>query len=144
MWVRPLRRLQIGTAFLWKQGAFRGLANYELIPSRGKSPSLRIGFGLQGIGTGNPGYFATSEKGWAGSWGTASGYLGVGLRTNEDHGHLLGGFKFTPSRSLWTVGFQNDGHDTHPFVTRSLGGGFTAGAYLIALKSPGLLISYSR
>lgn len=120
------------------------MANYELIPAEGKAPNLRVGFGLQGIGTGNPGFFATSERSWAGNWGVVSGYLGVGYRTNEDHGHLLGGFKWTPSTSPWTLGLQNDGHESHPFVSRNLGRGFTGGLYLVGLKSPGLMISYSK
>jgi len=144
IWHRPLPRLQVGVALLWKQGAFRGLGNYELIPQTAKSPNLRIGFGLQGIGTGNPGYFATSEKTLEGSVGIVTGYVGIGWRANEDHSHGLAGLKFTPKGQPWTVGFQADGHSLHEFVTYQTRDGWSIGAYLIESKMPGLMFSWGR
>ncbi|MEZ0326289.1 MAG: hypothetical protein ACAH95_10315 [Fimbriimonas sp.] len=125
---------------LWKQGAFRGLVNYALVPETAHSPAINVGAGLQGIGTGNPGYFAVAEKSFSRSNCTFSGYLGIGYRTNEPHAHMLGGAKFTPAKSPWTLGVQADGHNVHPFVTRSFGD-LTLGLYLVNLKSPGLMVS---
>ncbi|MBC8065821.1 MAG: hypothetical protein H7Y17_13395 [Chlorobia bacterium] len=144
VWHRPLGRLQVGVALLWKQGAFRGLANYEVIKETAKAPNLRVGFGVQGIGTGNPGYFATSEKTFAIPAGALTGYLGIGYRSNEDHAHGLAGVKFTPTQSAWTIGLQLDGHWAHPFAAYRIGKGSSAGAYLVEGKSPGLMVSWAR
>lgn len=144
VWHRPIDRLQIGVAYLWKQGAFRALANYEVIKETAKAPSLRVGFGVQGIGTGNPGYFATSEKTLFLKEGAFTGYVGVGLRSNESHAHALGGLKFTPRGEPWTIGFQHDGHELHPFAAYSFGDGWSVGAYWIGMKSPGVMVSWGR
>ncbi|MFN3728485.1 MAG: hypothetical protein ACK4XJ_02070 [Fimbriimonadaceae bacterium] len=142
LWYRPEERLQIGVALLWKQGAFRGLGNYVLIPETKSTPNLRAGFGLQGIGTGNPGYFVTSEKNWALPEGDLNLYGGMGWRANESHSHLLGGVKFSP-RGPWTLGFQHDGHDGHPFIAYRYQE-YALGAYLIAGKSLGIMFSWTR
>jgi hypothetical protein len=144
LWYRVDRKLQLGVAYLWKQSAFRALGNYEVIAERQRTPNLRVGFGVQGIGTGNPGYFATSEKTLMMPEGRANVYLGVGFRANENHGHLLGGLKFSPKGGPYTLGIQNDGHTSHPFVNRYFGGGFSAGLYLIGMKTPGIMVSYAR
>ncbi len=144
VWHRPLDRLQVGVALLWKQGAFRGLANYELIAEKAHSPNLRVGFGLQGIGTGNPGFFATTEKTHFMKEGAATGYVGFGFRANEGHGHPLAGIKFTPKQSPWTVGFQHDGHAGNLFGSYRIGQGWSAGAYWISMKSLGLMVSWSK
>ncbi len=140
LWYRASARLQLGTAFLWKQRAFRGLASYTLASEGSRTPAINVGAGLQGIGTGNPGYFAVAEKSFATHIGSVSAYLGLGLRSNENHAHMLGGAKFTPSLSKWTMGVQLDGHNVHPFVTRDFDS-FTIGMYLVNLKSPGIMLS---
>jgi hypothetical protein len=144
LWHNVDSRLQLGVAFLWKQEAFRGLANYELIEPGASGWNLRVGFGLQGISTGNPGYFATSEKSVSSPDADVSVYLGVGFRTNEDHGHLLGGFKITPKQGNLTFGAQMDGHDVNPFVTYRLAPGVTAGYYWIDTRTNGWMISIAR
>jgi hypothetical protein len=103
-------------------------------------PALVAGAGLQGIGTGNPGYFLTAEKNLMSREGSLTAYLGAGFRTNEDHGHLIGGAKFTPIASAWTIGAQADWHNVSPFITRSFPE-LTLGVYLIGLETPGLLVS---
>jgi hypothetical protein len=130
-------------ALLWKQGAFRGLGNYELLPEKGDTPSLRVGFGLQGIGTGNPGYFATSEKTWTDQWGTWTGYVGLGYRSNEDHAHGLGGLKLSLP-GPWTFGAQLDGHNAHLFTSHSLNQQWSVGLYWVELKSLGVMVSFAR
>jgi len=99
-----------------------------------------VGAGLQCIGTGNPGYFLTLEKTWSTQAWALSGYAGAGYRTNESHGHGLGGLKVTPAGSRWTLGFQADGHDSHPFVTHQFKE-MTLGVYLVNMKSLGVLVS---
>ena len=98
---------------------------------------------MQGIGTGNPGYFATSEKSYTVKEGTFSGYAGIGFRANEDHAHALGGIKFSPTASPWTFGLQNEGHRSHPFVSYNRGE-LTYGLYLIEMKSLGIMFSFAR
>ncbi|HJP83791.1 MAG TPA: hypothetical protein VJ835_09830 [Fimbriimonadaceae bacterium] len=144
VWYRPIDRLQIGAALLWKQGAFRGLANYQLVKETVSQPSIRVGFGLQGIGTGNPGYFATMEKSLFLKEGGITAYAGVGFRTNEDHAHGLGGVKFSPADTPWTLGVQFDGHWAHPFATYRLKDGWSVGAYLVESRTPGLMISWAK
>lgn len=140
LWYRVDNRLQLGTALLWKQGAFRALGNYSLAPERGNMPALNVGFGVQGIGTGNPGYFTTAEKSFQSTRAAINAYVGVGLRANENHAHMVGGIKMTPTNSPWTLGVQADGHNVHPFVTHRFPD-LTLGLYLVNSKSPGLLIS---
>jgi hypothetical protein len=140
LWYRVNARLQVGVAYLWRQQAFRGLATYVLSPETSKAPMLSAGFGLQGIGTGNPGYFLTAEKTLDTKIGTFNGFLGAGYRSNEDHSHALGGLKFTPTASPYTFGVQLDGHQGHLFVTRDFGA-WSLGAYLIDMKAPGAMLS---
>jgi hypothetical protein len=143
VWYRPDERLQVGVAYLWRQGAFRGLANYIVIPEGERHPDLRVGLGLQGIGTGNPGYFVTSEKNFSLPEGRLNAYVGVGFRANENHGHPLGGVKFTPP-GPWTLGIQHDGHAAHPFIIYDTGGSPKLGLYLIEGRSLGFMISLTR
>jgi len=92
---------------------------------------------MQGIGTGNPGYSATFEKNWKVSEGTINLYGGIGLRSNEAHGHLVGGAKFTFTNGL-TLGLQDDGHQRNPFVTMSPDR-WTLGVYFVGGKRPAYL-----
>ena len=144
LWRTVDDKLQIGVAYLWKQSAFRGLANYILIPQKGEMPNLRVGLGLQGIATGNPGYFATSEKVWTSGKNDYSIYAGIGFRANENHGHLVGGGKVTPNHGTWTIGVQLDGHNKHPFVNQRVSPNLAIGAYWIEMKSLGVMISLSK
>lgn len=132
--------MSLGLAHLWKQNAVRYLASVNAVPQTDRLPALNLSAGVQGIGTGNPGYSATLEKDfvWKGSdWNV---YAGIGFRSNESHPHLLGGAKVSLAGD-WTVGLQADGHDVHPFVTKALGP-YVAGAYLIGGKSPALMLGY--
>lgn len=117
------------------------MGNYALQTETDDLPLIRAGFGVQGIGVGNPGYFMTAEKNR--SWGDvrANGYLGFGLRSNENHGHMLGGLK--ASRGAWSLGVQADGHNVHPFTTWSFDGG-SVGVYLVESKSLGIMLSLER
>lgn len=115
-----------------------------LIPQQNGKPNLRVGIGLQGIATGNPGYFATSEKVWTSRKNDYSAYVGIGFRANENHAHMLGGAKVTPNHGPWTIGVQLDGHSKHPFVTRRMAPNIALGAYWIETKSLGVMISLSK
>ncbi|MBV6457400.1 MAG: hypothetical protein HONBIEJF_00508 [Fimbriimonadaceae bacterium] len=140
LWYNVDSKLRLGLALLWKQTAVRFLGNYELIAETPRSPNLRVGYGVQGIGVGNPGYFATVEKSVVTGGVSLNGFVGVGFRSNENHGHLLGGFKLSP-KGPWTVGVQLDGHGVHPFVNYSIGR-HAVGLYLIELKSPGVMLNF--
>lgn len=135
LWYRAHPRLRLGVAHLWKQNALRWLASGNLVPETEALPALNASVGVQGIGTGNPGYSATLEK----NVGAFNGYMGLGWRSNEPHSHALGGVKYTQGE--WTLGFQLDGHQEHPFLvwTRDH---HMVGAYLIDLKSPALMAGY--
>lgn len=144
LWHNVDRRLQVGVAYLWKQNAYRGLANYELVPETANRPNLRVGFGLQGISTGNPGYFVTSEKNAHDEIADVSVFFGIGARANESHGHLIGGFKITPYGGDWTLGMQMDGHANSPFVTYRVAPGVSIGYYSIDMKVDGFMLTLAK
>lgn len=136
LWYSATPRLQLGVAYLWKQSAVRYLASYRLVDQQGVWPSVNASAGVQGIGTGNPGYsitFERSETDW-------TAYIGLGFRSNESHSHPLGGVKWTFTQG-WTMGLQHDGHAAHPFLTYD-GGSWTAGFYVIGFKSPALMTGF--
>ena len=137
LWYNVSPRLTLGTAFLYKQGAFRALGSYLLSPESATIPSTHISAGVQGIGTGNPGYSATAEKNWMVHDATFNAFVGVGYRTNRQLTTMVGGFKY--SQGDWAVGLQNDGLVNDPFLTYSHDR-FTSGVYLIDMKRPAYLL----
>lgn len=143
LWHNVNDRLQVGVALLWKQGAFRGLANYKLVPAKPGRWGVRAGFGLQGISTGNPGFYLISETAGTADSLEYAAYVGLGFRTNENHGHALGGFKVSPTNANWTLGVQIDGHEASPFATLRLGKGVTAGYYWIDTRMSGYMIGFA-
>lgn len=140
VWYRPHPRVSLGLAHLWKQNAVRYLASVNAIPQTDKLPGLNLSAGVQGVGTGNPGYSATLERDVASGDVSWNLYAGIGFRSNESHSHWLGGAKVALPDE-WTLGVQADGHDVHPFVTKSVET-YIVGAYLIELKSPALMVGY--
>lgn len=138
LWYRANPRVQIGLANLWKQNAFRFLASVTVSPETNKLPAFNLSAGVQGIGTGNPGYSGTFEKNWELSAGSFNAYVGLGFRSNEDHSHMVGGVRFI-SKSGIGLGIQDDGHMTNPFVTLYRGN-MTFGIYLVDSKRPAYLI----
>lgn len=138
VWYRAHPRISLGVAHLWKQNSLRWLASVSLVPESGPWPQINGSIGVQGIGTGNPGYSLTAEKSWQVGTGRANAYVGVGWRSNEDHSHFLGGFKYSPD-NVWTLGLQLDGHDRHPFVTYSWER-YVAGFFLIDGKAPAYML----
>jgi hypothetical protein len=138
LWYRASPRLQLGIAELSKQRAFRFLASGTLIPETDDAPALNVSVGLQGIGTGNPGYSSTLEKNFVLDDGNLNVYFGVGFRSNENHAHPVGGVRFAMP-SGFVVGLQEDGHQHSPFVTYSHSG-WVAGIYLVGFKNPALLV----
>ncbi len=138
LWHTPQPRLNVGLAYLHKQEALRVLATYEVIPSDRGLPNLRLGFGVQGIGTGNPGYFATTEREVRTAAGELASFAGIGLRANESHSHGLLGLRFSPN-GPWSVGVQHDGHGRHLFAAHKAATA-TFGIYLVDMKSLGLLV----
>ncbi len=132
--------MSIGLAHLWKQNAIRYLASVNLHPETEHLPGINLSAGVQGIGTGNPGFGLTGEKNFKLGITPVNAYVGVGFRTNEKHGHLLGGFKVSMN-PRWTLGVQFDGHDHHPFTTFSREG-MVIGFYLIQGKSLGVMTGF--
>lgn len=139
LWYSVNHRLTVGTAFLSKQEAFRWLGSYLLSPETATAPSTHISVGLQGIGTGNPGYSATAEKNWELERGLFNAFVGIGYRTNRKIGRLVGGMKYMGS-GHWSVGIQNDGLQTDPFVTVS-SGNWTTGLYFLDFEKPAYMLS---
>lgn len=132
-------RLTLGTAYLLKQGAFRALGSYLLSPETATLPSTHISAGVQGIGTGNPGFSGTAEKNWPLGEGSFNAFVGVGYRTNRKLTRMVGGFKY--ANGPWAVGLQNDGLVSDPFLTYSQDR-YTTGIYLIDLKHPAYLLGW--
>lgn len=137
LWYAATPRLQLGPAYLWKQEAFRFLGSYQLSPETGRMPSLSASVGVQGIGTGNPGYSITAEKNWLNGEHRLNAFVGAGFRSNEEHLHPVVGARWTHADRL-TLGIQWDGHQSHPFVTAT-DGRHIGGVYLVDWKSPALM-----
>ncbi|HSI73627.1 MAG TPA: hypothetical protein VK934_10675, partial [Fimbriimonas sp.] len=138
IWYQASPRLQLGVAHLLKQNAFRGLASYNVLPEKVQTPALNVSVGVQGIGTGNPGYSGTLEKNWKWSTGSLNVYAGLGFRANEDHAHAVGGAKFTFPNGI-ALGIQDEGHERNPFVTYSRST-WTVGIYLVGGKRAAYLV----
>lgn len=132
-------RLTLGTAYLLEQNAFRALGSYLLSPETATLPSTHVSVGIQGIGTGNPGYSATAEKNWNLTRGSFNAFVGIGYRTNRRIGRMVGGMKYAGS-GHWSVGVQNDGLQTDPFATVSQGN-WTAGLYFLDFERPAYMLS---
>jgi hypothetical protein len=128
----------LGVAFLHKQEAFRALAAYQFIPESAKSPSLNGSVGVQGIGTGNPGYSLTTEKNWKDQNGSLNLFTGVGFRSNETHLHAIGGVKYQFNFGT-VIGVQLDGHGSHPFIIQNYKN-VLGGVYLIDGRKAAFLI----
>lgn len=139
IWYRVNGDLRLGLAHLWKQNAFRFLASVRLHKETDSLPGVFASAGVQGIGTGNPGYSVTFEKNFrVGNGDTFNLFTGVGFRSNENHSHIIGGVKYAFSNGL-TFGVQHDGHQTHPFATYSFDEWFV-GYYLVDAKSPAYMV----
>lgn len=137
VWYQAHPQVQVGLAYLWKQSAFRALASVQFLTETRSRPSLSASMGVQGIGTGNPGYSVTAEKNWTLPDGTFNTFVGAGLRSNEGHGHPIMGVKFT-TLDGWTLGYQHEGHAGHPFLSYGKGMYF-GGLYLIGGSRPALM-----
>jgi len=138
VWYQAAPGVQLGIAHLLKQNAFRFLASVRAWKETASIPALNLSIGVQGIGVGNPGYAATFEKNWSTRAGSFNIYSGIGLRSNESHGHVIGGMKFSPD-NFWSFGLQEDGHQTNPFVTYAYRN-VVIGLYLIDCKTPATMV----
>lgn len=138
VWYKVDPRLRLGLAYLLKQGAFRVLGSYQLAPERATTPSVNVSAGVQGIGTGNPGYSATLEKNWQVGSSRLNVYGGLAIRSNQNELYGVGGIKLLDKSGV-TVGFQHDGVQGSPFVTYSRDR-TTLGLYLVGGQSLAYLI----
>ena len=127
----------MGIAHLYEQNAFRFLGSYQLVRETATTPSAHISLGVQGIGTGNPGWSGRLERNFRTELGMLNIFAGIGLRSNEDHAHPVAGIKLELSNHV-SFGMQWDGHNHHPFVTYGFDR-YIAGLYLINGKSLGYL-----
>lgn len=81
IWHKPKGNLQLGVGLLERPKTARWMANYELRQQKDGVPSLTVGIGLQEVGVGNPGVFATVNWALTPFLKTPSSlYLGVGRR----------------------------------------------------------------
>ena len=138
VWYTVNDALRLGVAHLWKQNAFRGLASVRLAKETMTKPAFYASAGVQGIGTGNPGYSLTAEKNFPTSEGTLNAFAGVGFRSNESHAHAVAGAKFAFPNGF-SIGAQHEGHSTHLFVSYTKDG-WIVGFYLIEGKSPAYML----
>ncbi|MBA3726507.1 MAG: hypothetical protein H0W86_08650 [Armatimonadetes bacterium] len=100
-------------------------------------PSAHISVGVQGVGTGNPGWTGRLEKNFRTEAGNLNVFGGIGLRSNEDHAHPVAGTKLEMPSHI-SLGLQWDGHNAHPFATYGLDR-YIVGFYLIGGKTLGYL-----
>lgn len=140
MWYRAHPRLRLGIAELSKQGAFRFLASGTLALESDHSPAVNFSVGVQGIGTGNPGYSVTTEKNFMVGDDNLNLYFGIGFRSNESHGHPVGGVRFSLESGVG-FGVQDDGHQHSPFVTYSHEQ-WVVGLYYVGFKNPAYLVGF--
>jgi len=101
-------------------------------------PSVHISAGIQGIGTGNPGYSLTAEKNWMRDAGSFNFFAGIGYRSNTKLLSPVGGFKYSPD-GRFNIGVQYDEINTDPFATMNVGN-FVFGGYLIDFKRPAYMV----
>lgn len=137
LWYSVSPGLKIGAAYLHEQEAVRVLASLRVASETPSRPGLFVSAGVQGVGTGNPGFAATMEKNFRGENGTINIFAGAGLRTNENHAHPVAGFRLSLHNGI-SMGVQHDGHQSHPFVTYSKDS-FIAGFYLVGGEAPGYM-----
>lgn len=140
MWYSVRPELKLGLAYLAKQRALRYLASVRVLPEHGPWPSLSASAGVQGIGTGNPGYSVTLEKNVRTPHGTWNVYAGAGWRSNENVVREVAGLKYSFANGV-TLGLQDDGKVRNPFVTYSLRG-TTFGVYLVGGKEAAFLVGH--
>ena len=114
------------------------MASVSLVPETENLPALNASAGIQGIGTGNPGYSLTTEKNFVTNGGSLNFYIGEGWRSNEAVGRTVGGMKFS-WKTGYTLGIQNDGIQSNPFVTYSQGLN-TYGLYLVGGRNVAYLV----
>lgn len=140
MWYRAHPRLRLGIAELSKQGAFRFLASGTLVLESAHSPAVNFSVGVQGIGTGNPGYSSTLEKNFKFGDENLNVYFGIGFRSNESHSHPVAGVRYSMSNGVG-FGIQEDGHQHSPFVTVNHDQ-WLVGLYYVGFKNPAFLVGY--
>ncbi len=148
IWHRPEERWQLGIGLLGKPKTVRWLMNYQVSRQKGFKPSVVVGIGLQEVGVGNPGIFATLN------WSTtfllkvpSRAYLGVGRRMTARGKALDGGWAPLLGTSVLivkdlTATVQMDGRKWHGVVALRTGD-VRVGLFLFKFQHPGLIIGWS-
>ncbi|MEJ7613529.1 MAG: hypothetical protein SQA66_07815 [Candidatus Fervidibacter sacchari] len=147
IWHKPKGRFQFGVGLLAKPQTARWLLNYELQQQKGSAPSITVGVGLQEVGVGNPGIFATAN--WALTnflKMPSSLYLGTGRRITLDGKTLdkswvpLLGFSSQVAKGV-SATVQMDGRKWHG-VLSARAGEFRAGIFAFKFKTIGIIVGW--
>lgn len=132
-----------------KPQTVRWMFNYELRGQNGSVPSLTLGVGLQEVGVGNPGVFATANWALTPFIKTPSSlYLGIGRRMtvkgkslDEGWVPLLGASVQIAKGISATV--QLDGRKWHGVLSAKTGD-VRIGLFAFKFKEFGLIIGWRR
>lgn len=147
IWHKPKGNWQFGLGLLAKPKTVRWMFNYELRRQSGTVPSLTVGVGLQEVGVGNPGVFATVNWALTPFVKTPSSlYLGVGRRMTMkgkslDEGWLpLFGASAQIAKGI-SATVQMDGRKWHGTLSAKLGDA-RVGLFALKFKNLGLIIGW--
>ncbi len=149
IWHKPKGNLQLGIGLLSQPKTARWMVNYELRQQKGTVPSLTVGVGLQEVGVGNPGVFATANWALTPFIKTPSSlYLGVGRRITArgkslDEGWVpLFGASAQVAKGI-SATVQMDGRKWHGIVSVKVGD-VRLGLFALKFKALGLIAGWQE
>ena len=134
--------MQVGTTYTWKTEGVRFSGSLVLNDEEEYIPRVRVGHGIQGIGTGSSATYGVLEKGLMTENGSFQAFFGLSNRSKESHLHGIYGLTYTPQGPV-TFGYLRDGHNGHPFVSFTKDE-YNIGVYLVAGETLGLSFGWSR
>lgn len=147
IWHKPEGNLQLGVGLLEQPRTARWMVNYELRRQQRSVPSLIVGVGLQEVGVGNPGVFATAN--WALTpflKMPSSLYLGVGRRITAKGKSVDGEWKplFGASAQIVkgvSTTVQMDGRSWHGVLSAKIGD-VRVGLFAFKFKTLGIIVGW--
>ena len=147
IWHKPKSCFQFGVGLLAKPKTARWLLNYELQRQKGSTPSITVGVGLQEVGVGNPGIFATANWALTPLLKTPSSlYVGTGRRITLDGETLdkswlpLLGFSTQVAKGV-SAAVQMDGRKWHA-VLSARAREFRVGIFAFKFKAMGVIVGW--
>lgn len=146
IWHKPKGNLQLGLGLLEQPKTARLMANYELRHQEGSIPSLTVGVGLQEVGVGNPGVFATANWALTPFLKTPSSlYLGVGRRITAkgkplDRWRPLFGASAQVVKGV-SATVQMDGRSWHGILSAKVGD-LRVGLFAFKFKTLGIIAGW--